>query len=81
MAGTYPKEFVFTGWHPFCICLATPILMNHDEFAEYLLNDTIPMDPVYNRDPVKSCQVYGAVQIFIYACTLSDEAEYEDIRR
>lgn len=44
MCGTYPKEFSFTGWHPFCICMATPILMDHDEFAEYLLNDTIPMD-------------------------------------
>lgn len=43
LTGEYPKEFVFTGWHPFCLCIATPILMDHDEFAEYLLNDTIPM--------------------------------------
>ncbi len=54
MAGTYPKEFVFTGWHPFCICLATPILMNHDEFAEYLLNDTIPMDRYITEIPSKA---------------------------
>lgn len=54
MTGTYPKEFVFTGWHPFCICLATPILMDHDEFAEYLLNDTIPMDRYITEIPPKA---------------------------
>lgn len=54
MCGTYPKEFSFTGWHPFCICLASPILMNHDEFAEYLLNDTIPMNRYITEMPPKA---------------------------
>ena len=38
LVGQYPKDFVFTGWHPFCICIATPIVMEHDNFADYLLN-------------------------------------------
>lgn len=38
LVGKYPKTFVFPGWHPFCICIATPIVMNHDNFADYLLN-------------------------------------------
>ena len=25
MEGNYPKDFKFTGWHPFCRCFATPI--------------------------------------------------------
>ena len=33
-----PKDFKFTGWHPFCICIATPIMMEHEEFAEWLLH-------------------------------------------
>ena len=37
-AGQYPKDFKFTGWHPFCICIATPIMMEHEEFAEWLLH-------------------------------------------
>ena len=37
--GEYPKDFKFTGWHPFCICIATPIMMDHEEFAAYLLGE------------------------------------------
>lgn len=44
MIGEYPKGFVFIGWHPFCICVATPILMNHEDFANYLLTDHLPAD-------------------------------------
>ena len=38
LVGKYPKDFVFPGWHPFCICVATPIVMEHDNFADYILN-------------------------------------------
>ena len=31
-AGQYSKDFKFTGWHPFCICIATPVMMDHEEF-------------------------------------------------
>ena len=37
-AGQYSKDFKFTGWHPHCICVATPIMMDHEEFAEWLLH-------------------------------------------
>jgi len=35
LAGDYPKDFVFTGWHPFCRCFATSILPPPDKFMEY----------------------------------------------
>ena len=41
MVGKYPKTFKFTGFHPFCICYATPIVMEPEDLAEYLVNDTI----------------------------------------
>lgn len=28
MVGEYPKDFTFLGWHPNCLCVATPILAN-----------------------------------------------------
>ncbi len=31
LAGTYPKDFKFTGFHPFCRCITIPILMELDE--------------------------------------------------
>lgn len=35
LAGRYPKEFKFTGWHPFCRCYAVSILANEKELDEY----------------------------------------------
>jgi hypothetical protein len=40
MKGNYPKDFKFTGWHPFCLCYATPILMDKDRFMDNLENDS-----------------------------------------
>lgn len=33
LAGDYPKDFVFDGWHPQCFCYVTPITLNPDETA------------------------------------------------
>lgn len=51
MNGKYPKDFVFTGWHPFCICIATPLLMNHEDFADFLINDAIQTGSVITDIP------------------------------
>lgn len=32
LAGKYPKDFKFAGWHPNCRCYAVPILSTEDEF-------------------------------------------------
>jgi hypothetical protein len=34
--GLYPKDFVFTGWHPQCLCHATPELESEEDFLKYL---------------------------------------------
>lgn len=36
LAGKYPKDFQFTGWHPFCRCVAVPITASKEEFVRYL---------------------------------------------
>ena len=35
LAGVYPKDFKFVGWHPFCRCFAVPKLADMKEFLEY----------------------------------------------
>lgn len=35
LAGRYPKDFIFKGWHPRCMCFTTPILMNNEEYSKY----------------------------------------------
>ena len=51
MVGKYPKTFKFTGFHPFCICFATPITMEPEDFADFLLNDTVPQSQVITDIP------------------------------
>jgi len=34
LQGKYPKEFVFCGWHPHCMCHAGPILATDEEMAK-----------------------------------------------
>jgi hypothetical protein len=36
MEGDYPKDFVFVGWHPHCLCHAVPILSDSQNFMDYL---------------------------------------------
>jgi len=42
MAGEYPKNFVFSGWHPQCYCYIVPIMLKMDQFAQYINSGTIP---------------------------------------
>ena len=36
LAGTYPKDFKFTGWHPQCRCWAAPVTPSQKEIIQYL---------------------------------------------
>ncbi|HEY4207990.1 MAG TPA: hypothetical protein VGM31_14300 [Puia sp.] len=35
LAGAYPKDFVFIGWHPQCLCYMTPRLLTDKEYSSY----------------------------------------------
>lgn len=54
LKGKYPRNFIFPSWHPFCICYAVPIVMEHEDFADYLLHNTIPKDKVITDIPTNS---------------------------
>lgn len=34
LAGDYPKDFDFTGWHPNCFCHAVPLTISDDDFVK-----------------------------------------------
>lgn len=34
LAGDYPPDFVFDGWHPQCFCFVTPILLDEEEMLK-----------------------------------------------
>lgn len=35
LAGIYPREFIFEGWHPNCHCIATPVFIPSSEQKAY----------------------------------------------
>lgn len=39
LVGRYPKTFKFKGWHPQCMCYATAILMDEDDYDAQELSD------------------------------------------
>ncbi|MDE5805251.1 MAG: hypothetical protein K2H58_03170, partial [Paramuribaculum sp.] len=39
LAGDYPKDFVFDGWHPQCFCYVTPITIDEDVYDELMDED------------------------------------------
>ena len=46
LAGKYPKEFIWTGWHPMCRCYKIPILKTEEEFWEWDGRGEAPSDSV-----------------------------------
>lgn len=46
LKGIYPKEFLFPGWHVQCMCMATSILINQEEFEKYLTGAPVEVDYV-----------------------------------
>lgn len=45
LAGDYPPDFVFDGWHPQCFCFVTPILM--DEYEIFMMNEAMLRGETY----------------------------------
>lgn len=46
--GKYPKDFVFLGWHPNCMCYVVPIIMSDEQ---YYGGDDIKKDGMIVRTP------------------------------
>ena len=46
LQGQYPKNFFFTGWHPFCLCHATAITLPEEDFIKQIAGEPFEMNPV-----------------------------------
>ena len=54
LVGKYPKDFVFTGWHPNCLCFTTALLMPKEKFKEYLRSGNISKSKYINLIPLRA---------------------------
>lgn len=46
LAGEYPKDFMFPGWHVGCLCYATAITLPKEQFIKRLQGEDVEMKPV-----------------------------------
>ncbi len=56
LAGRYPKDFVFTGWHPFCRCYVVPVLKTEEEVdadMQRILRGEDPLPPSQSENAVE----------------------------
>lgn len=51
MVGKYPKDYKFIGNHPWCICFAVPIMLEGEEYIDYLLTGVVPEDKIIKTVP------------------------------
>lgn len=76
LAGKYPKDFKFVGWHPQCMCYCIPILKTEDEFWSLdedvkSANEIAELPPNFrewindNRDRIEAAEKRGKLPYFI----------------
>lgn len=51
MVGRYPKDYMFLGNHPWCICVAVPVMLEGDEFIDYLIDKKVPEGKMITQIP------------------------------
>lgn len=51
MVGRYPKDYKFKGQHPWCICFAVPIMLEGEEYIDYLLTGVVPEHKIITTVP------------------------------
>lgn len=60
MVGKYPKDYKFIGGHPWCICQAVPIMLEGEEYIDYLLTGVVPEDKVIKTVPQSAIDFVNA---------------------
>nr|DAL15351.1 MAG TPA_asm: minor capsid protein [Caudoviricetes sp.] len=60
MVGRYPKDYKFKGQHPWCICQAVPIMLEGEEYIDYLLTGVVPEDKIIKTVPQSAIDFVNA---------------------
>ena len=49
LKGKYPPEFVFSSWHPHCLCHTTSIMAKESEIRKYFRDESYSFDKISKR--------------------------------
>lgn len=62
LVGVYPKEFKFVGFHSFCKCFAVPLMLNQDDFLNFILDDIKPTGQIIDTMPEGALKVIQGIK-------------------
>ena len=54
LAGDYPKDFIWGGWHPLCICVRTWKMVSKKEFVKMMKTGKVLKGNLVRRIPVRA---------------------------
>jgi hypothetical protein len=75
MAGDYPKDFMFRGWHPWCLCFTTSILMSGSEYKRMQETGISPKRRIKDISPqVKQFLTKNRDKLIVLALRIDKEA-------
>lgn len=60
MVGRYPKGYKFKGQHPWCICQAVPIMLEGEDFIDFLMTGVVPEDKIIKTVPQSAIDFVNA---------------------
>lgn len=60
MVGRYPKGYKFKGQHPWCICQAVPIMLEGEDFIDFLMSGEIPEEMMIKDVPQSAIDFVNA---------------------
>ena len=80
MVGKYPKGYKFIGNHPFCICFSVSIMLEDEEFTEYLLTGKIPEDKIVKTVPQSAIDFVNAKESNQNQLFVKKNEKYFDIK-
>lgn len=62
MIGNYPKDYKFLGSHPFCICICVPIMLEGEDFTDYLFTGEVPHSMIINDIPQSAIDYVNSIK-------------------
>lgn len=76
MVGRYPKDYKFIGNHPWCVCYAVPIMLEGEEFTDYLLTGKVPEDKIVKTIPKSAIDFVNAKESNSQMSFVKDNEKY-----
>lgn len=81
MVGRYPKDYMFLGNHPWCICVAVPVMLEGDEFIDYLIDKKVPEGKMITEIPKDALSYVQESKSFMKSYVVQQNKAYYNLKK